>query len=268
MAFYGYQLSFNGIPCYEYGLMIYDFDNTRQGDGVFSSAEIVEDRIAGRYASFYYGLEQNEPLEFTLVFGADMNSVNMKEHLDRYDIEAISAWLTGVDGYRYLEIEQPDMEEFRYKCIITDLEFLTSGWMPWAFKCKVHCDSPFAYTYPEEISYSVDSTKQIHFFNRSTYNGYYKPNMKLTLKNGSSDFAIINHSDENRQFLFHNIPNPSERIIWIDNQNGIITSDSGDNLYPYFNFKFLRLLRGNNTLEIQGDGVVTFICEFPVSIGG
>lgn len=268
MAFYGYQFSFNDVPCYEHGLMIYDFDNATQGDGSFASYDIVEDRVPRRYSSFFYGLNKNKPLEFTLVFGADVNSVNANEHLDRYDIEEISAWLTGVDGYKWLEIEQPDMEDVRYKCVITDLEFMTVGWMPWAFKCKVICNSPFGYRNQERFRYSVNGENQIVFFNRSTLNGYYKPSFEITLKNGSTDFMIINKSDNNRETSFRNIPNASEMKIFLDNENEVVRSDSNINLYQYFNFAFFRLLRGNNKLEIKGDCDVNITCEFPVSVGG
>lgn len=57
-------------------------------------------------------------------------------------------------------------------------------------------------------------------------------------------------------------------VISIDNQNQIITSSTGDNLYPYFNKKFFRLARGDNRLKITGTGKLKILCSFPVNVGG
>ena len=40
------------------------------------------------------------------------------------------------------------------------------------------------------------------------------------------------------------------------------------NLYPYCNFKFPRLVRGDNHVKITGKVKITFTCECPVMVGG
>lgn len=268
MAFYGCEFLFDGKSCKEYGLTLYNFGSVSQGDTSFPSAgRVYEDRTLSRYSSLFYGISQNDALEYTLVFGANPDSLDANEHLDRTEISAISAWLTGHNEQKWLEIVQPDMEAFRFKCIISELKLLHYGNMPWAFSCKVYCDSPFGYTFPESYKYRVEGSKEIVLFNRSTYNGYYKPIIRLT--NISEDsFSIVNMTDGERAFSFSGLPSPATEIT-IDNEAMIITDDSGGlNLYPYFNYNFFRLKRGNNLLQIIGTADVEFICEFPVNIGG
>lgn len=266
MAFWGHTFIFDDIPCSEFGLMVYDFGSQKQEDVLFQVGSVVEDRIPGRYDALTYGLEQNQALEYTLIFGANIESVDNNVSLDRYEIEAIVAWLTGHKTRKWLTIVQDDMESFRYKCLVTELKQITYGNMPWAFSCKISCDSPFAYTFPEETTYTVIDRQIINFFNRSSYNGYFYPKIELDLQlAGGTDFSIENLSDNNRIFEFKNLTTPH---IIIDNKNKIITSDSGLNLYDYFNKKFLRLVRGENRLRVTGSGTIKFICEFPVNIGG
>lgn len=113
----------------------------------------------------------------------------------------------------------------------------------------------------------MDGSAEIDLFNRSSYNGYYKPVLSITMS-GGGDFIITNTSDNNRVFGFEKLPT-GELAITVDNKNQIITNSQDINLYPYLKgVKFLRLVRGNNHLKITGTGTVTFDCEFPADIGG
>ena len=267
MAFWGTEFIFDGIPCSEYGLMVYHFGSNGQDDVSFQNGEIVEDRIPGRYDALTYGLVQNQSLEYTLVCGANMESMDANESIDRYEVETIAAWLTGYKTRKWLTIIQDDMESFRYRCFISELKLITYGDMPWAFSCRVSCDSPFAYSLPEEYSYTVNGEDEVILFNRSSFNGFYRPKLEIAIHSGSS-VSIQNLSDGNRTFQFSSLPGGKSLVIYIDNKNQVITNNMDLNLYPYFNMKFMRLVRGDNILKIKGNATVKFICEFPVNIGG
>lgn len=267
MAFWGTEFIFDGIPCSEYGLMVYHFGSEGQEDVNFQNGEIVEDRIPGRYDALTYGLVQNQSLEYTLVFGANMESIDANASLDRYEVEAVAAWLTGHNVRKWLTIVQDDMESFRYKCFISELKLITYGDMPWAFSCRVSCDSPFAYSVPDEYSYAVNGETQVRLFNRSSFNGFYRPKLEIAI-HGGGGVSIQNLSDGNRTFEFRPLPGGNSLVIYVDNKNQVITNNMDLNLYPYFNMKFMRLVRGDNILKIRGNATVKFICEFPVNIGG
>lgn len=267
MSFYGCHFSFDGMPCTEYGLMLYDFGVTSSGDGVLSSEiTISEDRISRRYSPLHYGVVTNKPLEFSMTFGADIDAIDSDVYLDRPDLEAIAVWLTGHKTYKWLEITQPDMETVRYKCFITNLRYVDFGKLPWGITCTVICDSPFAYLYPEVYTYNIGDQLSLTFYNKSSYRGYYKPKLIIEPTDGGT-FSIQNNSDGGRIIQFTDLPAVVSKIT-IDNENEIISCDEIANLYPYFNFNFFRLIRGNNQLVINGSGKLQIVCEFPVNIGG
>ena len=167
MSFYGCHFSFDGIPCREYGLMIYEFGRKSSDKSILApDKEIVEDRISRRFTPLHYGAIANKPLEFTMTFGADVNAIDRGTWLDRWDLDAIAVWLTGHDTYKWLEITQPDMEMLRYKCFITNLNYVDSGKILWGFSCTVVCDSPFAYMYPETYNYTIGSSTELTFYYR------------------------------------------------------------------------------------------------------
>ena len=284
MAFWGDYFIFDGIPCWEFGLRLYEINGISSGDGSFSMPKASEDTVASRYKTLYYGVTHNEPLTFKMVFGADKaapiynmwktnqntlisSAATAVNFFDSWDREAISAWLSPVDGYKWLEIEQPDMEPVRYKCRLEKLSMIELGNLPIAFSCEVHCDSPFAYHYPVTYRYNCAGKTTIPFRNLSSYRGGYQPKLKITL-NGSRTIQIINHTDHDRMFKFENLPQDYFLVIDIDNENGVITNNMGLNLYPYFNFEFFKLVYGDNLLKIVGNCIVEMICEFPVNVGG
>ena len=268
MAFYGCYFSFDGISCEEYGLMLYDFGtaSTQNTSTLVPEIEIIEDRSARRFTPISYGTVLNKPLTFNMTFGANKHSATIGRDLDRWDADAVAGWLTGHQTYKWLEIFQPDMETFRYRCIIQNLNQVSIGNMQWGFTCTVVCDSPFAYTDEERTKIVSSGYKEIEFFNRSTYNGLYKPKMEISITRGG-EFSIENVTDGGRITEFTGMPTTAKLLI-IDNENEIITCPTVSNPYQYFNFKFLRLRRGMNTLKINGVGTLELICSFPVSIGG
>ena len=268
MAFWGDYFTYDGIPCTEFGLRLYEVNGVAPGNGAFVlPSNVSEERIANRYRSFFYGVSQNDALKFKLVFGVDKQYASNGEFFDSWDKEIISSWLSPLDGYKWLEIEQPDMEQLRYRCRMENLTKVEIGNIPIAFSCDVICDSPFAYLYPVSFKYTCDGDTTVLIRNRSSFRGGYKPKMKITL-NGSNTIQIINQSDSKRTFELRDLPQEYFVVIDVDNENGIITNNMDLNLYPYFNFEFLKLIPGDNKLRIIGHCLIEFICEYPVSVGG
>ncbi len=267
--FRGSYFSFNNINSRAFNLQIYDFGSATSSQGQFTSMlNAVEEKLPNKYKVDYYGHQQSNQLEFTMVFGADEDAIMNQTPLDRFDLNNIANWLTRVDGYAWLRIEQSDLEHVRYRCRITDLKILDTGHMPWAFSCTILTDSAYAYRLPEVKTETVTTTKNISIFSRADNIGHYFPKLEITLPSGVTTISIKNVSDNNREFKITSIPNVSGMVINVDNENQIITSSTGINVYQYFNYNFFRLLRGNNSITITASSAtVSFTSEYPVNVG-
>lgn len=274
MAFYGRSFSFNGIPCENFDLMLYNIGEHKNPSRSFSSCTtIVESTTAKRWKPIFCGGKKEHKIEFSLVFGLSPHRLASHQHLDSGEFDAIANWLTGHNEYRWLEIDQDDMIGIRYRAIITSLKVIEYGLLPWAFEATVVCDGPYAYQYPQIFEYDVKNGDTITFYNESTINDYVYPKIEVTISGfgtvGAKDscFAIINQSDNNRTFELSS-STLKNKTIMIDNDLGIMTSAEEDNPYQYFNCKFLRLVNGYNILSIVGSGKLKITCEFPVNVGG
>lgn len=266
MAFYGCDFTFNGVSASTMGLMIYNFGTEGQDDVDLSVGEIAGDQINGRHETMLYGLVQNEPLEFTLVFGTDPDDIEAGTFLTRERVNTITKWLTGYQTWKVLTIDQSDMSAFHYKCMITGLRLITDGSYPWAFSAHVTCDGPFAYrTVSTTAQTLTGSARTFTIDNTSCLNVGFYPLISVTGNTGES-LTIVNNSDGGRTCMLSGMPTGSQDIL-MDCKNGILISSAGHNLYQYFNFNFLRLIPGTNSLTATGNGSLTIECEFPVNIG-
>ena len=272
MSFYGTSMIFDGIACEEMGLIMYDFDSHKQEETSFTSnLSILEDRIEGRYRSLFYGGSVNEPLTFTMVLCASEDRAYRNEPFDRWDLQKIASWLTGHTTYKWLSIVQPDMEQIRYRCIITDLKAVEVAGTKWGLSCKVTCDSPFAYLAPRTYSYAIEDSGEFELFSESTYNGCYRPTIDITGHGGGDISIVVQSVHGSSEFKFVGLP-ASIGDIHIDCENGVIVTSSGLNAYEYVSFtsgfSFPGFYRGVNHLTISGTGQYDFTCEWPVNVGG
>lgn len=269
MAFWGTSFIFNDVPCEDYDLMVYDIGDGKESSSTFaSSPTIIEEVVGKRWRPYFYGVNFGQKLEHKITFGVNTERIDNNKWLDRYEIEEISSWLTGHDNYMWLAIQQEDMSYVRFRCIVTSLTLVTYAQIPWTFEATFVCDSAYGYLYPQTYSYNVNGEIEIDFYNESSLNGYYRPIMRFEGCHGEN-ISVENITDGGRKFELSGYPAAASTIV-VDNDKYVITTDNTDdlNIYPYCNYKFLRLKRGYNKLKITGNCTFKLVCEFPVNVGG
>lgn len=267
MSYFGRAFMFDSVPCEEYDLMLYDVGDAGDEDIKISGVgEIVEEAVADKWKPYFFGVKPAEKLEFDIVFGVNEDRLDKYKYLDRYEVAAVSAWLTGHNEYKWLFIDQPDMHPFGYRCFIKDLAVTQFGKVPWALKAHVVCDSPYAYLEETVTGIEVDGEAELEIFNPSSAGGFYYPVITFDMTGGTA-FSVTNEQDQDRGPSITDIPG-SVTSITVDNEHGVITNNADLNLYENFNFEFLRLARGYNKLTITGTGTLDIVCEFPVNVGG
>ena len=266
MAFEATYFSFDGVPCQKYGLMLLGFGGEGQDDVAFSGrTKIIEDRRWNSYAPLHYGTEYGDPLSFKLTIGLTPDELDAGRALDRWDMQAITGWLTGHTQYKYLEIDQPDLRGVRFKCIITELKPLSHGYN-FALEATVTCDSPFAYKVPEVFTLASGANT---VYNPSTVNDWYFPVVSVAMTDGAG-FTLTNAQDSGAACGLTSTPSFATGAFNMDGLRQRIwqTGNLSANLYQFDRGNFLRLKRGNNIITMTGNGTASLTCEFPVQVGG
>ena len=267
MSFSGSTFIFDGRASDEFELTLYQIGSVAHSEGRFAAnVEFVEKVVGTKWKPHFYGIRYDEKLEFDIVFGVNQHRLDEEKYLDRYELEAVASWLVGHQSYKWLEIEQGDMDLVRYHCMVTELEVVEFEQIPWALKAKVVCDGPYAYTYPQVFEYEINGSADIPFLNISSHNGFFMPVMEFDPYN-VGNFSITNEMDNGRTLRFSEMT-ATTGTIYVNNDTMVVQCEKGLNLYDYCNCQFLRLVKGYNFLHVTGDGRLRLICEFPINIGG
>jgi hypothetical protein len=254
-SFYAYDFEYDGIPSARFDLKIVTFEDGGLMSGIGSAnVSVLSQRVLRKSKPYYLGRTQEPVLEFPLTFA----SPNTISGLDR---DLISAWLFGRAEYHKLYILQDDLNGAYFNCMFKDPEPQYVGNMNYAFTCTVSCDSPFAYGPEKTVSGSlVGTNRDIEIYNSSSEDEYLYPTVHFIMnQTGPSTptmaFSIINHSDNEREFAFVDIPFISSFEVTMDNDMQIITSDT-TGLLTYFNNKWLRLVPKINYITFYSPGTV------------
>lgn len=302
--FYGCELTFDGKSCTAFDLMLYDFASNKQEDvSLASPGELITDHVPGRYDTYLYGIDQSQQLEYKLILCSNAARVNQGRFFSRSEIANIAKWLCGHQTWKWLSIQQDDMLQYQYKCLITSMRVLTHGAVPWGFEFTVRCDSPYAYqatTWDSEIDEVLTGAginkTSFTITREDSYHGDLYPVIEVTLlSEGSSTFSIVNHSDSDRACTFTGLPSYITKMridgdkqtitvftgedgtaAVIDEETGEIIEPATDptwteistNVFPYFNKQFFRLVDGVNTCTFTGPiGHLVFSYYAPYDIG-
>lgn len=271
---YATSFVYGGISSEELGLYIASVNDkkTTSQSSIGAELDIQEEFIPGRIRSLFYGVVEDEPLEFDLSLAAT-------DVFDRYKLEEIASKLAGKQEYQWLEIDQPDLRDVRFRCILNDFEVIYLAGEPIGLTCTVHCDSPYAWEFPRSFTTVVgeDGIATMKIYNTSSSNRMYEPKMEITVPAGQIDVKIANENDSNRLFrLKSETEVGSESKFIINNDRRIIDSVGTaltQNAYTYIadnGYKFFRLVKGMNVLNIEAPAgtEITIECEFPKRVGG
>lgn len=255
------EFTYAGVPASMFGLFLADIGGKSHADNSFGNkANIVETRIARRVRPIHFGVRyHDEPLKFSLIFCGE-------EPMDRYQLQEVSDWLTGYQDYQWLTICQPDLEHIRFRCLIQNLTPVSVGWYPVGFEAPVICDCPYGYSYPFRKKITLPTDKPVRFHNSGTAHVKLKPEMRVTLQEGCTGFSAKNLTT-GEELALSGLPEGGCSFV-IDNENEILTAGDGvTDLYNGFNYSFLSLARGDNTLEFTGDGEVEISGMFQYNVG-
>ena len=265
MSYFGRAFVFDSTPCEMFDLMMYDIGDLDHDLEIAGTYEIEDETIGDKWKPYFYGTKHGGKLEFDITFGVNMRRIDDEKFLDRWELAEVMTWLCQKE-YKWLYIDQSDMTLVGYRCMISKPQVTRYGSVPWALKAHVVCDSPYAYLEAKEITCEVNGSTEIQIYNESSLNDWYLPKLTFT-RTGGTAFSVTNAQDNNRGPSLTGIPG-SVGEITIDNEHCVIDNDQGVNLYSGFNFQFLRLSRGENTITITGTGTVKIRCEFPINVGG
>lgn len=255
MAFHGRSFIYNGVPSEIYGLYIMDVDANGINESMASSSmDITEQKVYRNPTPYLYGMTPAPKLEFEF-------SAYAEDEITADTFELIAKWLFSSRTYQPLQIDQWDVQDVVFYAIFQDPKIKRVGNIIQGFSATVTCNSPFAFKFPITTTKTYtdsDVNDTFTFYNASDDEGdyLYPTSMIVTMNNIAGDFMITNQSDSNRVVSFTGLS--ASEILTISPKLQTISSSTGLKRLQNSNYKFLRLVSGENILNIQGN-VASFV---------
>ena len=255
--FAGIDFVYNEIPSDKFGFLIGEIGGKGSREDMTAlSYTIIEEKIHRNPKPYYYGVEEDNKLQFEMTIFREIP-------LDRYDEGAIAKWLFNKQ-YNDLTIIQDDLNGIYYRCMFLNPRKVQFANKPYAIKFDVVCDSPYAWT--EEITkeFTVNSTATtLSLYSPSTVNDYLYPKLEIITSSSTTSFSLYNMTDsDTREFKFSGLQ--TSQTITVDNNLGIITSNKNASSQN-FSKKWFRLLPEDNVLKATGACTLKVIAKYPIT---
>ena len=245
MAFSALSFIYDGISSESFDIFLCNMDTGVQKNDGGGNVKIITDKTPKMDYSYCFGVEYEDPLEFTLTFASTTPKT-------REEISFINNWLIGKPTYRKLQIVQDDMMDIYYNCIMNDFEISSFGNAPFAFSCTVVCDRGWGMKKGYPFEYTVnDNYLELSHMNLSHTNQPTYPIISFTTNSANAKVSIKNVTNNNWETIFQGLSNGEK--ITLDNQKERIKSSLDLNRLNNFNLHWFELLPGVNKIIIQGN---------------
>lgn len=250
------DFTYDGVRSGKYGLVIADFNAESVAETAAFSSVLRTTKPATLNKFIHSGIQYDTApqFQFSVISETEIPDIVRRE---------ILSWLVGRNEFKRLEIHQPDLGKYYYKCVFTEASIIFVHGRCHGFRVTAVFDSPYAYGNPTVISVPSAGEYTITIKNTSDLRDtYVYPKVTFT----GSGITIINNTDDpKRNFVFTDLDD-DEQIV-VDNEIKYISSSKKLTRLDKFNKQWLRLRKGDNSLTIISDGPVTIECPCYVMIG-
>jgi len=255
------DFTYDGVHSSAYNLLIASFDESNVTNTSVFAPNVKTFRMPRKHKFYFAGVEYPEPPEFDF-------SIITEDVLPDVLRREILTWLTGRNGFKKLEIHQPELEDYYYRCIFTAVDMIYVNGMCHGFHLTTQFDSPFCYGRPRKLKVSDNGEgKSVRLINDSDIpDGYVYPIVTAYSGFEPTDFEILNKTDSlYRVFKYSGL----ELNSWleIDNELQTVKGREPGHFLSNFNKNWLKLRKGVNELVVKINGRMTIECPTYVLIG-
>lgn len=263
--------TYDGVYSGIYGLRIASFNGSGGAEETSILTPTLSTLKTSRAKRFLYsGIKYEDAPEFSFSIVSDdvLSDIARRE---------ILLWLTGKPGFRKLHIHQPDLEQYYYKCVFTNISSIFVSGHCVGFTVSARFDSIYGYGENKKhqalvsaVSFEDDTQAgtTIRVVNDTdVVDGYVYPIIKIIPVNVGekiSKIAIRNNTDTSGDWMEIDLPeiNSEEACgVIIDNEIKNIKYED-KTMLKRFSKHWVRLKRGVNVLEVKTDVATNITVEF------
>lgn len=235
--------TYDGVFSGEYGLMIADFDVEPVVETAAFSPVLNAIKPADSHRFFHGGIKYDTPPthRFSVISEQAIPDVLRRE---------ILAWLVGRNEFKKFKVHQPDLEDYYYNCVFTDVDIIYINTRCHGFRVTANFDSPYARGESTVIKIPGGAPSAIVTVDSDVVDGYVYPIVEFY----GDGITIVNETDNGRNFgILRQSPSGQWRI---DNELRRITFNGSASSFALGRLGgkvWFRLRRGINDLMLVGN---------------
>lgn len=255
------KFTYNGITSDSMGVYL-----VRTSSGIITRPYVPARTVREDYPSqaqqpYFFGTQINA-FTISLTFSTLDNTMTDSK------LKTLASWLFQNDYKPFISDDNPNV--IHYLMQIGEVKFETNGNREGYFTAEFRSKFPFALTTEATPTYNLtnnNTTTTITLNNESNVYEHYNPTYRFVVSSTPTSTAtptllIKNLLDNNREQAFYSL-NIGE-TLFVDNNKCLILSSTGEYRYGNMTGNWLRLIQGNNSLQITGKGTLTFTTQFPI----
>lgn len=254
IAFYGDEMTFNGVSCTIHGLGMYSEDSNEK----ITVSNYKSDKTKTYKQNKFLPKKQYED---------EPNYINISlfpldgEPITRTELNDIEKWLHPDSEFKPLTINQDDMTGLHYNCRLQSMEAETFGNKIMTIHLVFEADSVYVWSDELTSTYTITTTPQNCVFNNISSENLLRPKyiIKMNASGGTAIITNLAFTDVNQQKMEFTTLQANE-IITIDTELGIVSSNLRTGVFSLFSYpNFMRLPFGSHTFTVNGN-----VAEFKI----
>ncbi len=246
IAFYGDEMTFNGISCTSFGLGMYSEDSNEKITVSNYKSDITKSYKQNKFLPKKQYEDEPKYPKISL-FPLD------GEPITRLELDSIEKWLHPDSKFRPLIINQDDMVGWHYNCRLQSMEAETFGNKIMMIHLVFEADS--TYVWSDETTLSYTSFTNPIVFNNTSSEEIMCPVYKVYMNSSGGTAKIVDsfYTDVDESTMEFTGLQANE-ILTINTELGILSSNLRTGVFSTFVYpNFLRLDEGQHSLTITGN---------------
>jgi phage-related protein len=254
----GYKFVYDNTSSEKFGIILCDIGsaNTDSND---EETQLITSTTPYKDTWDLHDVQKSAPLQFRITICKSDGTF-----IDAFEEETLKEWLC-IGEYSILQIEQDDLYDTYYKCIINNPQKISVDRYNGGMQFTVTCNSGMACTEMKRKIYTSTGTLTFNFINNAKYKKYTLYPTLIITPTANGTISIKNNTT-NQTVSINNCV--TTEIITLDCKNDMAESTSGRILVDDWNIEYLELIKGSNNITLTGQFVLKMEFRLPVRNGG
>lgn len=246
IAFYGNEMTFNGVSCTSFGLGVYSENSNEKITVSNYKSDMTKPYKQNRFLPKKQ--YEDEPI-YPKISLLPLDG----QPITRQELDSIEQWLHPDNDFKPLTINQDDLTGWHYNCRLKSMEAETYGNKIMMIHLTFEADSVWVWSDLNTLSYTSFASPIV--FSNTSSEEKMCPIYKIYMNSSGGTAKIVDsfYTNANESTMeFTGLQ--AEEILTINTELGILSSNKRTGVFGTFVYpNFLRLDKGNHSFIVTGN---------------